>query len=166
MDLQIHDIDLACWLLGEPSSMTMTQRQSPSRAESGFYHTVSCLKFGPNAAAMLEAGHLMPEGYPFTNGFRLLFDRGVLEWTRAARQHALILYGENETTDLTGWYNDQYARRDPYGDEIAHFVHCLETHEEFAVTAHDARRAVEIALKLSREQQAKEAASAAKPLYR
>ena len=51
-------------------------------------------------------------------------------------------------TDLTGWYGDHYADRNPYRDESEHFLKCLERGSDFVVSAEEARMAVDVALKL------------------
>lgn len=149
MDLQIHEIDLAGWFFGPVTGAAMVQRQGADFAGSGFYHTVSSLSYACGAAAVLEAGHLMPEGYPFTNGYRLLFERGALEFSQVGRDTSLMLHENGKTTDLTPEYHSRSEGRDPFLEEIRHFVGCLESGREFAVTCEEARSAVETVLRLT-----------------
>ncbi len=148
MDFQIHDIDLACWLLGEPIEMALIKRQDSSRSGSGFFHAIGCLGFRSGVSASLDTGHLMPAGYPFTSGFRLVFDRGVLQCDMVGFNLTLKQYEDGVMTDLTGWYGDHYAERNPYRDESEHFLKCLESGTDFVVTTLEARQAVEVVLKL------------------
>jgi UDP-N-acetylglucosamine 3-dehydrogenase len=130
MDLQIHEIDLAQWLLGPVREAALTQRQTPKFEGSGFFHAVSALSFGSGAAAVLEAGHLM-------------------EFAQAGRDAGMRLFEEGKTTDLSPEYTARCAGNDPYRDEIRHFISCVESGGGFLVTPDDARRAVETALRLS-----------------
>jgi UDP-N-acetylglucosamine 3-dehydrogenase len=149
MDLQIHEIDLAGWFFGPVTGAVLVQRQGADFAGSGFFHSVSSLSYANGTAAALEAGHLMPEGYPFTNGYRLLFERGALEFSQVGRDSTLVLHESGKTTDLTEEYKARSEGRDPFKQEIMHFVECLETGREFTVTCEEARSAVETVLRLT-----------------
>ncbi|MFZ5587372.1 MAG: Gfo/Idh/MocA family protein, partial [Thermodesulfobacteriota bacterium] len=98
MDLQIHDIDLSNWLLGEPLSFYMQEVMAPGRP--GPAHVVSNLIYANGAMASLEAGHLMPASYPFTTGYRLVGEEGAVEFMspRAGEKQVLVYRGEEVTT--------------------------------------------------------------------
>jgi UDP-N-acetylglucosamine 3-dehydrogenase len=152
MDLQIHEIDLACWFLGPVQGAAMIQRQNQATEGSGFCHAISNLSFSNGAAAVLEAGHLMPEGYPASSGYRLVFEQGVMEFSLSGKETSMHLYEKATATDLTQQFKDRFGNRYAFFDEIKHFVDCLNTGEEFIVTAEDGRRAVEAVLKLTQSE--------------
>lgn len=148
MDLQIHDVDIAQWLLGPVRDAALLQRQGSLHEGSGFFHVVSNLSFEGGAAALLEAGHLMPEGYPSTNGYRLVLEHGTLEFGAVGDAASMRLYKPGKTTDLTAEYRAGCEGKDAYREELRHFMACLESGEGFAVTAEDARSAVATVLRL------------------
>jgi predicted dehydrogenase len=148
MDLQIHDIDLAQWFLGPARGVALVQRQGAVHESSRFFHVVSNLSFESGAAAVLEAGHLMPEGYPSTNGYRLVFEHDVLEFGAVGQEASMRLYENGKSTDLTGEIRARSEGEDAYRQEIRHFLNCLESGDRFAVTTMEARSAVETVLKL------------------
>lgn len=148
MDLQIHEIDLARWFLGPVRDAALILRQGTNYMGSGFFHAISHLSHENGAAAVLEAGHLMPDCYVFTNGYRLVFEGGALEFSLRGYEPAMYLYEKGKATDLTQQYKADWEGRNPYYDEMEHFIHCLNTGEEFRVTDEDARCAVETVIKL------------------
>jgi UDP-N-acetylglucosamine 3-dehydrogenase len=152
MDLQIHDIDVAHWFLGSVRGAVLVQRQDAAHSGSGFFHAVSSLSFEGGAAAILEAGHLMPKGYPSTNGYRLVLEGGALEFGAVGGGASMRLYEDSHAADLTPLYRARSEGKDPYGEEIRHFTSCIESGEEFAVSAEDARSAVETVLKLQNKE--------------
>ena len=149
MDLQIHEIDLALWLLGPAKNAVLTQRQSEKLRGSGFCHAVSTLQFESGAAAALEAGHLMPEGYEQNSGYRLVLEDGALEFGMTGQDAHMRLNENGKTSDLTYRYVAECAGSNPYLNEIRHFIACVETGEDFLVKAVEARDAVRTVLELS-----------------
>lgn len=149
-DLQIHDIDIACRLLGKVEhSSLLTRRAGESGAASGFCHALSSLTFEGGAAALLEASHLLPQGYPSTNGFRLVLEGGAVEFGQTAGGAALLrLFRPGKAEDRTAECLSGNAGSNPLLDEIGHFVRCVETGEPFNVTAEEGRAAVQAALRL------------------
>ncbi|PRR74870.1 Gfo/Idh/MocA family protein [Neomoorella humiferrea] len=147
MDLQIHDIDLSNWLLGEPQSFYMQEIMTPGRL--GPAHVVSNLTYANGAAACLEASHLMPPSYPFTTGYRLVGEEGVVEFMspRAGEKQVLVYRGD-EVTTIDGNRLPAIMAGDPYTEELAHFVDCLLTGAPFRVSPMEARLAVATVLKL------------------
>jgi predicted dehydrogenase len=148
MDLQIHDIDIANWLLGMPEDFSMLEVNSPALGTSNFGHIMSTIKYEGKKTAVLEAGHLMPQTYPFSTAYRLICESGVLEFLKGACT-SFTLYKQNETIDMTSEYNTKYANINPYQEEIAHFVDCIVNDKEFNITLQDARCAVYTVNKLS-----------------
>ena len=150
MDLQIHDIDISNWLLGQPVSFHMQEVIAPGRP--GPAHVISNLVYENGAMASLEAGHLMPAAYPFTTGYRLVGEEGVAEFMSPREgEKQVLLYRGDEVTNLTGPDLPPILAGDPYADELAHFVDCLLTGAPFRVGQEEARLAVATALKLLQE---------------
>ena len=148
MDLMIHDVDLARWFLGPVRDAALVQRQGGASLGSGFFHVAPSLSFESGAAAMLEAGHLMPDSYVFTNGYRIVFEAGALEFFLRGYEPLMCLYEKGKATDLTQQYRDEWAGKNAFRLEMEHFIHCLETGEDFRVSDEDAVGAVETVIQL------------------
>lgn len=147
MDLQIHDIDIANWLLGEPVDYRMAEVNNPALGTANFGHVVSIIKYINDKTAVLEAGHLMPDSYPFYTAYRLVCENGVIEFSKGNSVN-FNMYKGNERIDMSEEYNARYAGSDPYRDELNHFIDCLRSGRSFAVPTEDARKAVETVNKL------------------
>ena len=130
LDLSIHDLDVANWLFGAPKGHSLTEVSSPSNP--GPAHTISRLSYDDIGAVTIEASHLMPKNYPFTAGFRLIAEKGTLEFTAGA----LTEYTSGGSVDIPLEPND------PYQTEIHNFLDCLKSGEEFRITPQEARLAV------------------------
>lgn len=148
MDLQIHDVDIANWLLGEPIDYKMVEINNPQLGAAHFGHVISTIKYSNHMAAVLEAGHLMPETYPFSTAYRLICEKGVVEFSRGANL-CFTLYKENEIIDLSGEYHSKYGAIDPYFEELSHFADCIINNKEFAISLAEARKAVDTVNKLA-----------------
>jgi predicted dehydrogenase len=153
MDLSIHDIDIANWFFGIPNEFRATE--SFLQGKDGPSHVVSSLRYSNGVRACIEAGHLMPKGYPFTTGYRLLFDGGVIEWnSREASPPVLRVFTDDreQKIDLSGLPcltpKEANGLADPYAEELAHFTGCLVSGQPFQIETGEARLAVETVLKL------------------
>jgi predicted dehydrogenase len=125
VDLMIHDLDQANWLLGHPRSVYA------SEPVSGHVHAVVEYE---GASALVEGSMAMPRSYPFSSSIRVLCEGGVAEYAFSAAPvegegnigasssaRGLRLYpfgGEPTTVEVTS--------ADPWGPEIEEFVSCVE----------------------------------------
>lgn len=130
LDLSIHDLDVANWLFGVPKAHNLTEISSLS--SPGPAHTIARLSYDDIGAVTIEASHLMPKNYPFTAGFRLVAERGTLEFTEGR----LTEYTDAGSTIVP------IEQNDPYQAEIHHFLDCLKSGEDFRITPQEARLAV------------------------
>ena len=141
MDLQIHDIDIANWLLGDPTDYKMVEINNPQLGECDFGHIISTIKYSDKRVAVLEAGHLMPDVYPFYTAYRLICEKGVVEFSRSA-DIKFTLCKENDLIDMTEEYNSNYANVNPYFEELSHFADCIINDKEFDISTGEAKEAV------------------------
>lgn len=148
VDLHIHDLDFANWLLGKPQKIFASGNRSNKGAID---HIVSNLSYGPNTFSQIEGGWMMKGDFPFSCGFRILGTKGVLEWDFRAgvnieqrgKGAPLVLYQEDKTKEelyLPG--------EDPYYQELKYFFNCLEEGRKIeSATADQAILALKVALK-------------------
>jgi predicted dehydrogenase len=153
MDLSIHDIDIANWFFGIPKDHQAFE--TFRLRKDGPSHVVSFLSYPDGVRTSVEAGHLMPKGYPFTMGYRLLLDGGIIEWnSREDGPPILRVFTDNqkETIKLADLpsltLKGLNELADPYAEELAHFAECLVSGEPFRIGIREARLAVETVLKL------------------
>lgn len=146
MDMQIHDIDIANWLFGEPTDYKMVEVNNPHLGTCNFGHIISTIKYN-NQVAVLEAGHLMPNIYPFYTAYKLICEKGVVEFSKCANI-SFTVYKEDEIIDLTEEYNAKYKDLNPYFVELSHFVDCLINDQPFDISTEEAKKAVNTVNKL------------------
>lgn len=141
LDLSIHDIDIANWLFGTPA--ICRYHESNSDARPGCSHVLSQLSYADGVTVSIEGSHLMPKGYSFTDGFRMICEKGVWEWHTANTPPTSIMEFTAEATreipvDAIGGSGPN----NPYDEEIHHFLACLKTGEPFRISLDEARLAV------------------------
>lgn len=141
-ELMTFDFDFANWLLGSPL------RVAASAAGLGSIRTAdvtAVLNYRDGSHATVAASGMMPAGYPFTVGFRALFERALFEL------HNVFEGGPPRSRfticEETGKVRDVGLRGvNPYGAELERFVACIAGHEDPGLL--DVERAIE-ALQLS-----------------
>jgi predicted dehydrogenase len=155
MDLSIHDLDFANWLFGSPGTCSAYEvHRSGARGPS---HAISDIEFKNGTRALIEGGQLMPSGYPFTMGFRLLFDRGSLEYQYVDNQGSSFFeYSDSSSRSVPKSRLPDICADSPYAEELRHFSSCVVNNRPFKITLQDARLAVETALKLTKTLETKE----------
>lgn len=121
------------------------------RDESGGWNHVGAMFDYAGVSAFVETSFMMPAGYPFTAGLRVLCERGVLEYqfrsggsgVLDAQAASLRIY---ETGDAGGQCLPVESG-DAFEREIAYFAACVQNGTPPAiVTPADGRLAVQVAL--------------------
>lgn len=148
VDLSIHDLDLANWFLGEP--VEFIAREVARSGRGGLSHVVSSLGYAGGGRASVEAGHLMPPGYPFNTGFRLLLENGVIECRNRDKGEAFVeVFRENAGEKIALADLPPVQGRNAYAEELHHYCECLRGGRPFKITLEQARLAVFTALRLA-----------------
>jgi UDP-N-acetylglucosamine 3-dehydrogenase len=92
LDLQIHDLDYACWLLGTPSAIYSRGVQS---SPGTWDHLLTSLTFD-GVEAIIEASFLM-QSAPFDMAFHVIAERGVVTYRYSPAAFALHgLHGDGD----------------------------------------------------------------------
>ncbi|HEY7031040.1 MAG TPA: Gfo/Idh/MocA family oxidoreductase [Thermomicrobiales bacterium] len=95
LDLQIHDLDFACWLFGSPRTVYARGVRS---ANGTWDHLLTSVAFD-GVDAMVEASFLM-QSAPFDMAFHLVAERGVVTYRYSPAAFALHgLHGEGDQGD-------------------------------------------------------------------
>lgn len=146
LDMQIHDIDLLNWLFGKPLRVVATGVRGGS---GGWDHVMTLIEF-TNIQASVESSFIMPMDFPFTTGFRVLCENGLIEYFFRAggasfeigepQSHVLIFESGKLPEPVNLETGDSFER------ELEYFVNCVEQNREpDYVTAIDARLALQVA---------------------
>jgi UDP-N-acetylglucosamine 3-dehydrogenase len=142
-ELMTFDFDTALWLMGRPTRL----QASAVRRDGGAPGEISALlSWEDGRHATIAASGLMPVGFPFSTGFRALFERAAFELRtvfgdRGPPQSVFTAVdgtGPPAPVAIEG--------RNPYEVELQRFVDCITGRADPALL--DVERAIE-ALELS-----------------
>lgn len=120
-ELMTFDYDFANWLLGRPVRLSAS---STKLAQHGPGEISAILSYGDGRHATIVASGLMPRGYPFSVGFRALFEGALFEL------HNLFGSGPPQSKftisdDASGLRDVMIRGRNPYQRELQQFVDCI-----------------------------------------
>jgi predicted dehydrogenase len=148
LDVQIHDLDFVSWVMGEPEVIRSIGLRDD--AQGGWAHIATQIEFGGGGRAVVQAGWTYPGTFPFTMAFRILCEKGALEWSFRAGQlleqrdveSPLILYGKHgqpQAVPVDG--------TDAFLHEWKYFLGCIRDGAPIREsTFHDGRNALAMAL--------------------
>lgn len=95
----------------------------------GWAHIWTTLRYKNGSSALVQAGWRFPEDFPFTMGFRFLYEKGVIEW----RFRAGKLLEQRETLSFLSIYryggtveNEPIDQTDAFLLEWKYFLECLQ----------------------------------------
>ena len=129
-DLLSHDIDFIRMILGEPRHFDAVCSQCEGRTE----HLFVILDFGGGMTANIEIGWDYPPNYPFMMGYRVVFEKGAMEFNSKA-EPTLSAYSADGTTETPELPIPEIPRAGTTGNvpsiaghyaELSYFVDCLE----------------------------------------
>ena len=135
-DLNIHDIDYALSLTGEPDEMTVQTRPESET----MFQTVWQYKNG--TAVQIEGGFIKPSTVPFRSGFTAVFDHAVMEYDSRFGSK-ILLSTETKSTEI-----NTETEQSNYYDEIAEFASAMETGSSVQCNAEEAIRTVRCCCRL------------------
>ena len=146
LDIQIHDLDMLNWLFGKPLRLLSTGL----RGEMGGWDHVTTLLEYPEVKASVECSFLMPMDFPFTVGFKVLCEKGLIEYYFRAGgasfemgqpQTHLLLFEEGKPNQPV-----PFTPGDGFVREITYFVECVSLGQApTIITPADARLAIQVA---------------------
>lgn len=141
MELSIHDIDVANWLLGRPVSVLASGVIGKSGASE---HLLLAITYR-RGKAYVEGSGMMPRGFPFTTALRVQCDRGVIDLMAQFIQGPIPkvqfhVYAEDGRTSV------RVGGGDPYEEECVAFVRSIENRAApIARSAESEREALRVA---------------------
>lgn len=138
LDLHVHDVDYAVYLLGKPRSVFA---QGYQRTGGGIDRVHAAWNYEGDTVVQLEGAWDLHSGFTFNMGFTAVFE------------HASVVWDSKSGSPLTVYSRDQEPRtpelpgQDGYYGEIEHFLTCVENDIDPSIsTPQQSRTAVAIAL--------------------
>jgi predicted dehydrogenase len=141
-ELMTFDFDFIQWLMGPPSRLSASAARGSGHAAG----EISALLTYPDGRhATVTASGLMPPGFPFSVGFRTLFERACFDhravFADGPPQSSFTIFDDKARGALV-----PLTSRNPYRVELQRFVDCINGRADPALL--DVERAIE-ALMLS-----------------
>ena len=146
IDLLIHDIDYARWCFGDVA--TVFARGLTFSDVPNTDHVLLTMRFQNGAIGHLEGSWAYPPGN-FRTRLEIAGDEGLLECDSLETLPLSLTLKQEGGSLATGVPVPESPRcptDDPYYREIAHFLSCLESGDDFLVSTQDSLEALCIAL--------------------
>ncbi len=123
LDLQIHDVDVILFMLGEPQKVTVKMRQNK-------LHIWTRYDYEPDMVVMMEGGNDMPPSFGFEMQYQAIFEKGLIRYNNN-QNPPLIEFDEKEkrVVNLNEGDSARLDKHIPAGDayfvELSHFIDCI-----------------------------------------
>jgi predicted dehydrogenase len=138
LDLHVHDVDYALWLLGKPRSVCAQGYES---ASGGVGRVHATWHYDTGQVVQLEGFWDVPPGLPFNMGFTAIFEEAALVWDLNTGR-PLTLYRAGCAPAVP-----ELPTQDAYFAEIDYFLGCIERGQDPKIsTPQESRDAVAIAI--------------------
>jgi scyllo-inositol 2-dehydrogenase (NAD+) len=146
VDMGIHDFDIARWLVGDEVERVYAESASlvyPELLEVGDVDTaLVSLHFTGGALGSVEVSRTAAYGYDVR--CEVIGSRGALQVGYLRQTPVLTLTREGVSHDVVPHFPERFGAA--YVRQIEHFVECVRSGGQPAVSPRDARAALEIAL--------------------
>lgn len=139
LDLHVHDVDFALYLLGKPKAVTAQGYATPQGSVDRIH---ALWHYGQGLVVDLEGCWDLPTGFGFNMGFTAIFEQAAIIWDLASGKPVTVFRPgcTPETPDIP-------AGGDGYFGEIDYFVGCVERGQNPKTsTPQESRDAVALAL--------------------
>jgi UDP-N-acetylglucosamine 3-dehydrogenase len=120
-ELMMFDFDVLNWIWGRPVSLTAGPAMiDPAPAEE----ITALLRYPSGGSAVVTGSGIMPPSYPYTVGYRAVFERGVLE-------HEAVFEGDIPSSKLLLLADGRIAaplrlhRANPFETQLRHCIDCI-----------------------------------------
>jgi predicted dehydrogenase len=138
LDLHVHDVDYALYVLGKPRSV---YAQGYQRGMGSVDRVHAAWNYGQGPLVQIEAWWDMDNGFPFNMGFTAVFDDASVNWD-CGTGRPLTVYRKAQDPETP-----EMPPGDGYFGEISHLLECIEKGVDPTVsTPRESRDAVAIAL--------------------
>ncbi|HUU23083.1 MAG TPA: Gfo/Idh/MocA family oxidoreductase [Phycisphaerae bacterium] len=116
LDLHIHDVDYALFVLGEPEAVRARGVPGPA---GGYHQVVAELDYGPEGPVVSAEGGWLPGEVPFQMEFRMCLEKATVLYKLRTDgpKGRLYVAGESDPRAL--------PESNAYAAEIDHFIGCV-----------------------------------------
>lgn len=136
-ELMTFDFDVVGWVMGPPARLSASAAR---HADGGPGEISALLGYDDGRQATVVASGMMPRGFPFSVGFRAVFERAAFElqtvFEAGPPRSRFTMVDDKEPPRAV-----VLAGRDPYQAELRHFVACIRGQADPQLL--DADRAIE-----------------------
>ena len=130
-DLIIHDFDFLIWFFGIPK--TLKSQGVFNKKYGGFMNFNTFADFDNKVSGTSEGGWGYFGNFPFTMVFRIICEKGAIEWMFRAGKNVekrsvaspLVIYNPDGSI-----FSHEYVQTDPFLSECSYFVDCIENGSE------------------------------------
>jgi len=120
-ELMTFDFDFVQWLWGRPSRVTAA---AAGGARGGAGEISALLEYDDGRSATVLASGIMPSGFPFSVGFRVVFECGAFEYGLVIEagefRATFVRYPEKGSPEQVS-----LPDRNPYEQELRLFANCI-----------------------------------------
>jgi len=134
LDLAIHDIDYALWILGAPISVTCTARKITRYNREVYGEAIIKIEFEGGKMAECEVSWAKPEDFQFYTTTKIIGTESFIE------------FNSSQILDNKKWQvSNQFSSEDGYYNQLEHFLEVLSTKKgEFLVSGEEGMDAVKV----------------------
>ncbi len=136
LDLSIHDIDYALWIIGEPFSVSCEARKINKYEMEVYGESTIKIKFNNDTTAICEGSWAKQEDFPFYTYTEIHGSDKKIEFDNEKIYNNEIWKIKNQFTTDNGYYN-----------QLKHFFNvCESSSKRFIVSGEDGKNAVKLCL--------------------
>lgn len=137
----IHELDLACWIMGEPVEVLATAARLGEVTADVEDCVDLVVRFGSGARARMHADYLQ---HGYSRRLKVVAERGTVVWEHSAGRIG-VAHGDREHWDWEpAAFDVRYNRM--YADEMVHFAACVGSGRPTVNPIADAARVLRTAL--------------------
>ena len=120
LDLHLHDVDFALYLLGRPRSVVACGTTGPS---GGIDHVAALWDYGPERICAIEGGWAYHAGFPFEMFVNVRCARATFQWRMSDGPKVKMFADGKEPQEI------EVAGSDGWGPEIDYLLDCIRRNE-------------------------------------
>jgi len=136
LDLSIHDLDYASWILGNAISIKCKAKKIKRFSKKVFGKSIISLTFQGGKKARCIASWAEKEDYPFTTYGNIIGMNGNIEFDGQGIFEGYSVGIIDKLESIDGYYN-----------ELSHFIDCtINRYKELAIMGEDGKNAVALCL--------------------
>lgn len=143
LDLMIHDTDFVRSLLGEAKSVYAMRKSTPSKQ-----YALVTYKFANGTIANLEGLWGYPG--PLTASCRISGKKGVIRFDSGNSASIRVNKAASHPSMPHESSLSSPVLKDPYQEQLEHFISCIHDHAESVITVNDAYEALRLSLAANR----------------